>query len=99
MQIHEHQIELNVQDNGQGIAPDLQPHVFDLFVQAERTPERSQGGVGIGLALVKNLVKLHDGHVDAKNEGTGRGSTFTIRLQRNLIEPDPFAKQKEKIQV
>ncbi|MGI4717577.1 MAG: hybrid sensor histidine kinase/response regulator [Janthinobacterium lividum] len=71
---------LQVQDNGIGIGPDLLPVVFDLFTQAERTPDRAQGGLGLGLALVKKLVELHDGAVEARSEGAGQGSTFTVRL-------------------
>jgi CheY-like chemotaxis protein len=56
------------------------PHVFDLFAQAERTPDRSQGGLGIGLALVKSLVALHGGSVQARSEGLGQGSEFSISL-------------------
>ncbi|MCC2958715.1 hybrid sensor histidine kinase/response regulator [Massilia sp. IC2-477] len=71
---------LQVQDNGIGIDPDLLPEVFDLFTQGERTPGRAQGGLGLGLALVKKLVELHDGAVDADSKGPGQGSTFTVRL-------------------
>ena len=71
---------LQVRDNGIGIGPDLLPVVFDLFTQAERTPDRAQGGLGLGLALVKKLVELHDGAVEARSEGAGQGSTFTVRL-------------------
>jgi signal transduction histidine kinase len=71
---------LRVQDNGIGIAPDLLPVVFDLFTQGQRTPDRAQGGLGLGLALVKKLVELHGGAVEAHSEGAGRGSTFIVRL-------------------
>jgi len=71
---------LRVGDNGIGIGADLLPVVFDLFTQAERTPDRAQGGLGLGLALVKKLVELHHGSVEAASAGAGRGSTFTIRL-------------------
>ena len=67
-------------DNGQGIDPQVLPYIFDLFTQAERTPDRSQGGLGIGLALVKSLVALHGGRVAAYSEGPNRGSEFAIRL-------------------
>jgi signal transduction histidine kinase/ActR/RegA family two-component response regulator len=69
-----------VSDNGQGIEPQVLPYIFDLFTQAERTPDRSQGGLGIGLALVKSLVALHGGRVAAFSEGPNRGSEFVIRL-------------------
>ncbi|MBD8533067.1 MULTISPECIES: ATP-binding protein [unclassified Massilia] len=71
---------LQVRDNGIGIGPDLLPVVFDLFTQAERTPDRAQGGLGLGLALVKKLVELHDGRVEARSGGQGQGSTFSICL-------------------
>jgi CheY-like chemotaxis protein/anti-sigma regulatory factor (Ser/Thr protein kinase) len=76
---------LRVEDNGFGIAPELLPVVFDLFVQGERTLERSQGGLGIGLTLVRRLVTLHRGTVSASSEGPERGSTFTVRLPRVAV--------------
>lgn len=69
-----------VTDNGSGIAPTLLPYVFDLFTQAERTPDRTQGGLGLGLALVKRITALHDGSVHALSEGVGQGSSFLIIL-------------------
>jgi signal transduction histidine kinase/CheY-like chemotaxis protein len=72
---------LRVADNGAGISPALAPYVFDLFTQAQRTPDRRQGGLGIGLALVKNLVQLHDGQVTCESEGIDKGTTFTVKLQ------------------
>lgn len=71
---------LTVQDNGIGIQPELIPMVFDLFVQSERSLDRSQGGLGIGLSVVKQLVEMHRGKVSARSEGPGQGSTFEIRL-------------------
>jgi CheY-like chemotaxis protein/anti-sigma regulatory factor (Ser/Thr protein kinase) len=69
-------------DNGTGISPELLPHLFDLFVQSERTLDRSQGGLGIGLSVVKRLIEMHHGSVQAASQGVGQGSTFTIRLPR-----------------
>ncbi|WP_181259295.1 hybrid sensor histidine kinase/response regulator [Pseudoduganella armeniaca] len=69
-----------VSDNGIGIPARLLPHVFDLFTQAERSPDRSQGGLGLGLALVKSLVELHGGRVSASSAGVGQGSCFRIQL-------------------
>lgn len=71
-----------ISDNGVGISAELLPRVFDLFVQSERTLDRSQGGLGIGLAVVKRLIEMHKGQVSASSEGVGRGSTFEIRLPR-----------------
>jgi signal transduction histidine kinase len=73
-------IVLTVRDSGVGIPPELLPHVFDVFVQGSITLDRSQGGLGIGLALVRRLVELHGGSVSAVSDGAERGSTFTIRL-------------------
>jgi len=73
---------LHITDDGIGMDPGLVTRVFDLFTQAERTPDRSQGGLGLGLALVKSLVELHGGSVSAASAGLGRGSTFTVRLPR-----------------
>jgi signal transduction histidine kinase/ActR/RegA family two-component response regulator len=74
------EIVITICDDGAGISADLLPYVFDLFTQAERTADRSQGGLGIGLALVKSIVELHGGSVTAHSEGPGAGSRFVIRL-------------------
>lgn len=71
---------LHVADNGSGIGPELMPRLFDLYVQAERSSDRTGGGLGLGLALVKNLVEAHEGVVSAASAGEGHGSTFTVRL-------------------
>ena len=75
-------VVLNVRDNGVGIPAELLPQVFDVFVQGAISIDRSQGGLGIGLSLVRRLVELHGGSVSAHSEGSGHGSTFTIRLPR-----------------
>jgi len=72
--------QLLVRDNGNGIDADLLPVVFDLFTQGSRTLDRAQGGLGLGLALVRKLVELHGGRVDATSPGPGHGSTFIVRL-------------------
>ena len=77
---------LTVLDDGIGMEPQLVARVFDLFTQAERTPDRSQGGLGLGLALAKSLVELHGGTVRAESPGLGKGSTFTVRLPRHTQE-------------
>jgi two-component system CheB/CheR fusion protein len=69
-----------VRDSGIGIAPELLPSIFDMFTQAGRTLDRSQGGLGIGLALVRRLVELHGGSVRAHSDGLGKGSEFVVRL-------------------
>jgi signal transduction histidine kinase len=76
----EGRVLLTVSDDGIGMAPELVPQVFDLYTQAVRTADRSQGGLGLGLALVKNLVQLHGGLVKADSAGPGQGSTFTVVL-------------------
>jgi PAS domain S-box-containing protein len=77
---HDGEARLTVHDNGTGIGPDLLPVVFDLFTQGSRTLDRAQGGLGLGLALVRKLVELHGGQVDAASPGQGQGSTFTVSL-------------------
>jgi len=76
----EEQIVVRVTDNGMGISAELLPTVFELFVQGRRTLDRGEGGLGLGLALVKNLVGLHGGTVLAQSAGLDRGSQFTVRL-------------------
>jgi signal transduction histidine kinase/CheY-like chemotaxis protein len=72
--------EACVRDNGSGIDAQLLPYVFDLFTQADRAPDRSQGGLGIGLALVKSIVRMHDGQVAAHSPGPQCGTTMTVTL-------------------
>lgn len=76
----DNEVVVSVIDNGVGVAPDMLPRVFDLFAQASDLKARAQGGLGIGLALVRNLVQLHGGSVTAASAGEGRGSEFTVRL-------------------
>src|SRR5262249_34858726 len=71
---------IRVRDNGIGIPAELLPKVFDLFTQVEASLDRSQGGLGIGLTLVRNLVELHGGRVTAHSEGPDKGSEFIVRL-------------------
>ena len=81
------EVVIKVKDSGIGIAAEALPLIFDLFVQAERRLDRSQGGVGIGLTLVRKLVELHGGSVEAFSEGLGTGSTFVVRLPIYCGEP------------
>jgi signal transduction histidine kinase/ActR/RegA family two-component response regulator len=74
------QVLVQVSDNGSGIAPEMLPEVFDLFMQGPRSLARSEGGLGIGLNVVRNLVGMHGGSVTAESPGEGQGSTFTVRL-------------------
>jgi len=86
---------MTVGDNGSGIDPELMPAIFDLFTQGERTPDRHQGGLGLGLALVKSLVQLHGGRVTADSPGLGKGARFSVYLpalpQQSLPEPSARA--------
>lgn len=82
----EGEVCLCVRDTGIGIAPEMLPRVFDLFLQAESSPDRSQGGLGVGLTLVRQLVELHGGTVEARSEGLGRGTEMMVRLAA-LPEP------------
>nr|WP_315261223.1 response regulator [uncultured Duganella sp.] len=82
-------VVLSVRDSGVGITAELLPHVFDVFVQGSSTLDRSQGGLGIGLSLVRRLTELHGGSIEAESAGPNRGSTFTLRLP--LIEHQAVA--------
>jgi PAS domain S-box-containing protein len=79
-----------VKDSGIGIAADMLPRVFEMFVQVDQSLDRSQGGLGIGLTLVKRLVQLHGGSIEARSEGPGKGSEFVVRLPV-AIESSPGA--------
>jgi CheY-like chemotaxis protein len=74
------QVVIRVKDDGMGISSHILPHVFDLFIQSDRALDRSQGGLGIGLTLVRRLVELHGGRVEAHSAGPGKGSEFVIYL-------------------
>lgn len=78
------QVSVTVKDTGVGISPELMPHLFDLFTQVDRTMNRSQGGLGIGLALVRRLVEMHGGKVGVKSDGPGKGSEFVVTLPFSL---------------
>jgi signal transduction histidine kinase/ActR/RegA family two-component response regulator len=82
---------LTVRDEGAGIDPQLLPRLFDLFMQGDRSLDRAQSGLGIGLTIVKHLVEMHGGSVAASSEGLGKGSEFRIRLPRALELPSRLA--------
>ena len=82
-------VSVTVRDNGAGIDPALLPRIFEPFVQSEETREYSRGGLGIGLAIVRRLVEMHGGSVEAFSEGEGRGSTFSIHLWRMELTQGP----------
>jgi PAS domain S-box-containing protein len=87
------ELEIEVSDNGTGLSAELLPRIFEPFMQGERTLHGAVGGLGIGLALVKNLTELHGGSVVARSEGIGKGSTFTVRLPltSEAMAPEPAA--------
>jgi PAS domain S-box-containing protein len=87
-------VTIRVRDTGLGIEPQLLPHIFDLFTQAERTPDRSEGGLGIGLTLVKRLVELHGGTVEAHSEGLGSGAEFIVRVPALASTTQPVEKAR-----
>jgi CheY-like chemotaxis protein len=92
------EIEVTVKDNGAGIPSDKLSSIFDMFTQVDRAPERSQGGLGIGLTLVKRLVEMHGGSVEAFSSGAGQGSEFVVRLPilsgvRDMSTSEPVAAQ------
>jgi CheY-like chemotaxis protein len=78
------EVKISVKDSGSGIDPAFLPHIFDLFAQADQSLDRSQGGLGIGLTLVKHLVELHGGRVSAKSDGIGRGTEIVVCLPAQL---------------
>ena len=82
VELEENEAIVRIRDSGIGIAPDILPHVFDLFVQADPSSRRADAGLGIGLALVRSLVERHGGRVTVMSAGPGHGSEFTIRLPR-----------------
>jgi PAS domain S-box-containing protein len=85
-EVSDTQVIIEVSDNGIGMAPELVSRAFDMFTQAERSPDRSSGGLGLGLALVRSLVGLHHGTVSCTSPGPGQGSTFTVCLPRLLVQ-------------
>jgi PAS domain S-box-containing protein len=88
-----------VEDEGEGIPADLLPRIFDLFVQGDHTLARSQGGLGIGLTLVRRLIEMHGGEVAVESRGVGHGSQFTIRLPALATPARPLPLQDEALPV
>jgi PAS domain S-box-containing protein len=87
------EVVVAVRDTGIGIAPDHLPRLFEMFSQVDSALERSQGGLGIGLSLVKGLVRMHAGSVEAQSDGLGKGSEFVVRLPILTEAPDPKTPQ------
>jgi signal transduction histidine kinase len=82
------QVTIRVCDSGIGIPAETLPHLFKMFVQSSRSMHRSQGGLGIGLSVVKGLVEMHGGTVEARSEGPGKGSEFVVRLPVLVVPRD-----------
>src|SRR5690606_23064790 len=109
MKVTPDEVVISFHDNGLGMDAALVERAFELFTQGDRTADRSQGGLGIGLALVKSLVSLHGGSVSASSEGPGKGSCFTVRLARmqeertevrqDTISPPPVLSRSLKVMV
>ena len=95
---NEESVKVEISDTGTGISADFMPRIFDLFAQADRTLDRAQGGLGIGLSVVKKLVEMHGGRISARSEGLGRGSTFEITLPR-VDAPTPAAESAQSASV
>jgi signal transduction histidine kinase len=91
-------VVVSVRDNGIGLSPEMLPVVFDMFMQVDRSAKRSQGGLGIGLTLVKNLVELHGGSITAHSDGPGQGSEFVVRLPLAVSFPHKSTLPQERRQ-
>src|SRR6185436_10036083 len=84
-------VQIIVSDTGKGIEPEFLPHVFERFLQSDMSSKRRSGGLGLGLALVKHLVELHGGTVEAASAGLEQGATFTVRLPVRAVYTAPLA--------
>ncbi|HYE35113.1 PAS domain S-box protein [Methylocaldum sp.] len=87
VEIVPNEVLVRVRDNGMGIPGELLPHIFELFTQGSRSLDRSQGGLGLGLALVRRLIEMHGGRVEAQSAGSGRGAEFIVHLPRIAAAP------------
>jgi PAS domain S-box-containing protein len=87
-------IDLVVSDTGIGINPEFLPHIFERFRQADSATTRERGGLGLGLAIVRHLVELHGGHVEATSDGVGKGSTFRVRLPVMIVHRQATAAER-----
>lgn len=89
--------QIEIIDNGQGISADVLPRIFERFTQADSSTRRRTGGLGLGLSIVKHLVEAHGGTIDARSEGVGRGSTFTVRLPVQAVRLDEDRDERQKV--
>jgi PAS domain S-box-containing protein len=90
-------VELTVTDTGQGISPEFLPYVFERFRQADSTSTRKHGGLGLGLSIVRNLIEIHGGKVEARSEGEGRGATFNVSLPLMAVWSDEVASARDPL--
>ena len=88
-------VEIVVSDTGAGIRPDFLPYVFERFRQAEAGTTRKTGGLGLGLAIVRHIVEMHGGTVEASSAGEGKGATFRVRLPLMIVHPDAVETRRE----
>ena len=95
IQCDDHDVILRVSDNGVGIAAELLPHVFEFFVQGDAVLERANGGLGVGLSLVRRLIEMHDGEIRVESAGVGKGTTVEVRLPR--CEPVKIAPDQSQV--
>jgi len=89
------ELTITVADTGVGISRELLPRVFDLFAQGEPQSDRQQSGLGIGLALARRLIEMHEGRIDAFSDGPAHGSTFVIRLPLSLVDAEPRGQTRD----
>jgi CheY-like chemotaxis protein len=89
-------VVVTVRDTGIGISADKLPAIFDLFSQVEGSLSHSQGGLGIGLSLVRRLIEMHGGSIEAESDGLGKGSTFTVRLPVLTAESQPLGRSEKE---